>query len=336
MPYQTRTMIRRFPLRGGIEVSLGCERELFLRELKFVESRIDLEENWPEAASVLAGVALDHLPSQVLLDLASLNDINGPAYVLLSGVCDDDTSDRTADLALIAIVEAADLRVHTLLEQYEGALVQPITPRRGDEQKQSSSGTVAFGFHTDDPILHPSFRVEHIHLLCRENSSGSGTVIVSARHLLDHLTDEAVRILTEPRFFLPAPESFSLPGGRLFSEPRPILSLAATDVHVTCELNAVEVERGDTEALRGLLGLRHAAQLAAHHRIVLQQHQLLSLSNLRSLHAREAITGPRHLRRVYSKRSLESLRQATTQGSSAVRFSAATLIAASESLAQSA
>ncbi|CAL9599429.1 L-asparagine oxygenase [Streptomyces sp. enrichment culture] len=89
-----------------------------------------------------------------------------------------------------------------------GALVQNVVPVPGREESQSNAGSVLLELHVEN-AFHDN-RPDFVGLLCvREDPTGDAKLCTSSvRRALPLLSEEARRVLAEPRFLTEPPPSF--------------------------------------------------------------------------------------------------------------------------------
>jgi hypothetical protein len=219
-----------------------------------------------------------------------------------------------SETILLQLALCADLQPMGLMEEKGGALIHDITPAAGRAAEASSAGVVPLGFHTDLAILRASFRPQFLFLIGLVNESQTPTLIVDLYEALAALSAKEpglADILRHPRFRVESPALLHLWGGKtLRSEPRPLLTPGPGGLEgIAANLDAVTPT--DPEAERALTGFKAVLPGCARP-IVIGPGSALCFSNFRTLHGRGAIAaGQRWLQRLYCRRSLAELREAT-------------------------
>jgi hypothetical protein len=129
---------------------------------------------------------------------------------------------------------------------------------------------------------------------------------------LDPMTRD---VLSQPRFRFATPESFGVFGGKIvYSERRPLVTQNSFGHYeVNCAEYSTRADHWDEEAKFSLRAFREALTAQRATSIALQRGDCLALSNVRGLHSRDAVTGPRHLKRAYFRDRMDHLRTASSQ-----------------------
>jgi hypothetical protein len=306
------------PVRAGISSAMTDEIAS-----RFEEFNVD--SRWDESAFELAQIGQKYAPDSLLVAVAGTGAVHGAPFTYFSDVVGQDVPPQVEALALIALVEAAGQCVHTFADQQNGAVAHCITPKPEDLDRQSSTGAVRFYWHSDDPMLWPMYRVEQIHLLCVTNECSCATYYLPLEELMSHLSNNEIEVLSQPMFHLPWPDSFC-GAQKEYTEARPILSFEEGEWRIACEVADVNWGEDDQLAESAVGALGRAVLESTTFKVVLRPGEYLSLSNFRGLHSRDEILGHRLLWRVYSKRDLSALRQASGVPISSCKFNARTLL----------
>jgi hypothetical protein len=230
-----------------------------------------------------------------------------------------------SEAVLLQLQLAAGLQPFGYLEEKAGALVHQIAPAQNRASELSSAGSVALGWHTDLAILKSEFLPQFLSLIGLRNEAATPTLIADASEALVALEDTALmEVLRQPRYRVQSPASLLWHGGKsLLSEPRPLLSNLEGFEMIAGNLQTVVPI--DPVAQQALGALQTAVEAVARP-IVIHAGQALLFSNGGVLHGRRAIQrGQRWLQRVYSRRSLQPLQEATASPG-AIIFSIAEII----------
>ena len=219
-----------------------------------------------------------------------------------------------SESVLLQLANACGLRTFGYVEENNGALIHQITPAAGHGKELSSAGTLALGWHSDLAILREPYRPDFLFLACLRNAAATPTLIAELDDVLDALRPRGpslVEALRQPRFRLESPALLQLWGGkRLRSEPRALLAPGSLGREViAANLNTVTATDPEAEVA---LEAFQAVLPEVTRQIVIRPGEALLFNNQRCLHGRPAIQrGERWLQRLYSRRCLRALRQAT-------------------------
>jgi L-asparagine oxygenase len=233
-----------------------------------------------------------------------------------------------SEAVLLQLQLAAGLQPLGYFEEKAGALVHQIAPAQNRASELSSAGSVALGWHTDLGILKTEFRPEFLSLIGLRNEAATPTLIADLSEALAALNQRdaaLLEVLRQPCFRILSPASLVWRGGKtLQSEPRPLVT--AHGGFETIAGNLQTVVTTDRLAQQALEALQVAVEAVAR-ALVIAPGECLLFQNGRVLHGRKAIQrGQRWLQRVYSRRSLQPLREATASPNSTVIFSLAEII----------
>lgn len=222
----------------------------------------------------------------------------------------DDKQTWVSELLLLSIALLAQLHPLAYQEVKNGDLIHQITPIPGRENSTSSAGRVYFDSHTDLGILRLLYRPEYLALLALVNQKSVATFLSVLDDAIARLPSSVLQTLSQPRFRVQSPEVMHIWGGKIIaSEPRPIIAqddhgaaLGAANLKTTIAI--------DSKASTALAMFKQAVAEAARP-VILEPGSVVIFNNLRCLHGRSAINGERWLQRLYARRSLENLVQAT-------------------------
>ncbi|MDH6576348.1 TauD/TfdA family dioxygenase [Kitasatospora sp. MAP5-34] len=172
-------------------------------------------------------------------------------------------------------------------DEKTGALVQNVVPVPGLEQSQSNAGSVDLQMHVEN-AFHPN-RPDFVGLLCLRNdhTRTAGTLVSSIRQALPLVSDEARRVLGQPRFVTQPPPSFQAGDS---APAHAVLDGDPADPNVRVDFAATVAI--DEEARQALERLRDAVALAASV-LVLQSGDLAFIDNRMALHGRSSFV-PRY------------------------------------------
>lgn len=230
-----------------------------------------------------------------------------------------------SEIILLGIIsEALGAEVFAYQEEKNGDLVQNIAPIKGLEKTQSNASIGKFGWHSDNAPFKRPYRPEGIALYCLRNESRTLTYFADIDDIIKALYPIDLQVLREPRFRVRTPESFKLYGGKMvYSEPRAIITDGEAGPEIAlATYNVQPVDDEDSEAFDALYALKLALRTPVAKSFVLQQGDLLIISNVRGVHARGPIVGgDRWLQRCYFRKDLTDLRQVTNSSDDCRVFS---------------
>ncbi len=114
--------------------------------------------------------------------------------------------DLATELALLTVARRLGQPVGYVPE-HGGRIVQNIVPTQSDADMQTSTSSRSnLMFHTET-AFHP-YRPRYLLLLCLRGDPTAHTTLASVHDIMDHLPDEAVDVMFEPRFRTAVDASF--------------------------------------------------------------------------------------------------------------------------------
>jgi hypothetical protein len=181
-------------------------------------------------------------------------------------------------------------------EERDGAIIHDLRPAAGLEATQSSLGRAAFLPHTDAAFLPPHLRPQKLALYGLNNEARAATLLYALDDVLRLLTPEVVEMLEQPQFEQVPPLTFQ---AKLGSAPLPGHRVLTRDAEGVPQVAYSSQGTRPGSAPVALEAFETALQATEPTRVIIEPGQLLIFDNLRCLHGREQIVGPRHLQRVY-------------------------------------
>ena len=127
-----------------------------------------------------------------------------------------------SELTLLSMLHRAELQPLAFQQEKNGQLIQEIAPMRGFSQTQSNAGRVPFAYHADNGHLPREFRPEYLLLLGLRNPGETKTWIADVADVMEKLQrhfPECDRILRQPRYRMPSPNSFDYNGNSIVTKP---------------------------------------------------------------------------------------------------------------------
>lgn len=319
---------------NSLELLSDVKREKWLKEAQSIGN-----ENLEDISSLLpvaSELAEKYLPHSWKEKLLQINQPNGLSHLHLKGLPQDAQLPPTpfdgkrptskswvSELMLLGIASyGLESEPFAYWEQKAGSLVQDVIPIKGLEKTNSNASSIDLGWHTDDACLPRPYRAEGLILYCLRNPEAS-TLLASIDEVVASINPVDFGVLCQPRFRVRTPDSFNLFGGRLiYSEPRAIIAEGSAGLEVAVALyNVVPVDDYDYQAKEALLALRLNLRSPVSKSIALKPGEILIISNLKGLHARDSIVGDRWLQRIYFRKDLNDLRQDTCSSDTCRIFS---------------
>jgi L-asparagine oxygenase len=278
-----------------------------------------------------------HLPDEIAAALDRFFSPGGPDALMLEGLPVDtvlppapkDGKRPAAKTAVSEAVIAGLVEAHATILAFSnekaGAPIHEITPVAGLEHVPSSSGRVAFAYHTDVAFLAPRFSPRGMILFGLRNPESGPTSMLLLEHVVEAAPPSLLRSLEKPIFRHPAPASFELKVSHL----APIIWRDERGVaHIAVQTHAVQAAEGPAQAEAEAALAEFRALLASldAHRVVLGPGDALLFKNDRVLHGRDAFAGERWLQRAYFTDSAERFREHTGSEASQFAFDARRLL----------
>lgn len=294
--------------------------------------------------SIAKDLAAQFLPQELRQQISQINKTGGLTHLHIKGLPQDDYLPKSpvdgnlpvgkrsfvSEIILLGIIsEALGAEVFAYQEEKNGDLVQNIAPIKGLEKTQSNASIGKFGWHSDDVPFKRPYRAEGIALYCLRNQSRTLTYFADIDDIIKALHPMDLKVLREPRFRVRTPESFRLYGGKMvYSEPRAIITDGEAGAEIVlATYNILPVDDDDDEALDALYALNLALRTPVAKSFLLQQGDLLILSNVRGVHACGPIVGGDYwLQLCYFRRDLTDLRQVTNSSDDCRVFSSEQLL----------
>ena len=194
------------------------------------------------------------------------------------------------------------------LQQNEGEVVARIYPKKGFEQTNSGYNMKALGWHTDDSILTREFRAHWIALFGFSNPHDVPTYISRLDKILNVLSLQYIKILSQPLYCLKMPTSFG--NQDIWSAPTPLMYLQQNTDLMEIAVATYHAQPADVNNKKAKEAL-NALICAAEHvkeEIILKPGDWIIFNNNRVLHSRGEIQHQERLIfRTYIRPNLHAL-----------------------------
>ena len=314
------------------------KRQAWLKDLAGCEYPREADPaQWAAFEALSRDLADKHMPAEALDAVASLSETRGILVfenLPLDVPVMTPPTNNFRPAGKSAVSEAVHLgiirhlaQVFGFQEEEEGALFHQIAPKAGRENTQSNGGVVTFHPHSDDAFLFSQHRPEFLSMFGLMNLHSAPTWVFPVEGILEQLAPAVIDVLQEPIFRHAPPESFRI-GAELVSL-QPVLARNKNEQHGhgwEVSFNTARSSGANEVAKTALTALRKALDVAPHANVMVGPGTLSIFSNLRHLHGRGAISGPRWLQRLYSRRDLSALRADTGVAAPGLVFPAAKLV----------
>lgn len=166
--------------------------------------------------------------------------------------------------------------------EHGGRIVQNIVPTQSDTDRQTSTSSRSnLMFHTET-AFHPH-RPRYLLLLCLRGDPSAHTTLASVHDIMDHLSDDAVATLFEPRFRTAVDVSFLAGRPNELGPARPVIT--GTRAEPTFVFDADLTVGIDGAAEHALAAVRTAIE-HVQTSVVLQPGDLLVVDNNVAVHGR--------------------------------------------------
>ncbi len=189
--------------------------------------------------------------------------------------------DLATELTLLTVARRLGQPVGYVPE-HGGRIVQNIVPTQSDADLQTSTSSRSnLMFHTET-AFHP-FRPRYLLLLCLRGDPSAHTTLASVHDIMDHLPDETVDVMFEPRFRTAVDASFLAGRTNELGAARPLVT--GTRDQPTFIFDADLTVGVDAAADDVLVAVR-AAIAAVETSVVLEPGDLLVVDNNVAVHGR--------------------------------------------------
>ncbi len=189
--------------------------------------------------------------------------------------------DLATELALLTVARRLGQPVGYVPE-HGGRIVQNIVPTPTDADRQTSTSSRSnLMFHTET-AFHPH-RPRYLLLLCLRGDPAAHTTLASVHEIMDHLPDDVVEVMFEPRFRTAVDASFL--GGRVneLGPARPLVT--GTRSEPTFIFDA-DLTVGVDSTADDVLAAVRSAIAAVETSVVLEPGDLLVVDNNVAVHGR--------------------------------------------------
>ena len=191
------------------------------------------------------------------------------------------TKNLATELALLTIARRLGQPVGYVPE-HGGRIVQNIVPTQSDADRQTSTSSRSnLMFHTET-AFHPH-RPRYLLLLCLRGDPAAHTTLASVHDIMEHLPEEIVEVMFEPRFRTAVDASFLAGRTNELGPARPLVT--GTRDEPTFIFDADLTVGVDADAEDVLLAVR-AAIGAVETSVVLEPGDLLVVDNNVAVHGR--------------------------------------------------
>lgn len=289
-----------------------------------------------ESLASIKQAARSTLPRRITSLLAAMAGQVGPPAVLIEGLAAEQDlcptprgADPISGTELFCLSGAVLLGVATVLgeplgyrAEKNGAILQSVFPVEAERESTSNESSASMlDLHSEvvfsrrnptRPLDEES--PDFILLWCLRSDPEAATLVTAVDDLCAGLDQEQLRVLSEPRFELRAPYSFTrdAPEDRPWIGPVPILSGEKPPRRAALDL-ACGTRGLDAEAASTLGAMRQAARTpGVTQQVHLRAGDLLIMDNRRCVHGRTPFSArfdgsDRWLLRVYVRRSLAGM-----------------------------
>jgi L-asparagine oxygenase len=187
----------------------------------------------------------------------------------------------TTELALLTIARRLGQPVGYVPE-HGGRIVQNIVPTQSDADRQTSTSSRSnLMFHTET-AFHPH-RPRYLLLLCLRGDPAAHTTLASVHDIMDHLTDDMVEVMFEPRFRTAVDASFLAGRANELGPARPLVT--GTRDEPTFIFDA-DLTVGVDAVAEDVLGAVRSAIAEVETSVVLEPGDLLVVDNNVAVHGR--------------------------------------------------
>ncbi|MGB0113882.1 MAG: hypothetical protein WBP59_11725 [Ilumatobacteraceae bacterium] len=193
--------------------------------------------------------------------------------------------DLTTELVLLTVARRLGQPVGYVPE-HGGRIVQNIVPTASDADLQTSTSSRSnLMFHTET-AFHP-FRPRYLLLFCLRGDPNARTTLVSIHDLVDHLPDDVVTAMFEPRFRTAVDASFLDGRDNTLGPARPLIT--GTLAEPTFVFDA-DLTRGIDDTSDAVVAAVSTAIGELESAVVLEPGDLLVIDNNIAVHGRSPFT----------------------------------------------